>query len=96
MKFVVHAYDYTDSEALNRRMSVRPNHFDIVRELKDAGHFILGGALLSPDDKMIGSMMVLEFESEAKLHELWLDHEPYVVGKVWEKIDIKPFRQAQV
>jgi uncharacterized protein len=95
MLFVVHAYDYTDDQALERRMAARPNHFDGARELKAAGHFVMGGALLGPDQKMIGSMMVLDFEDETQMQH-WLDNEPYITGKVWEKIDIKPFRKADV
>lgn len=95
MQYVVHAYDYTDTEAYDRRLSVRPSHFDTVRELKANGQFILGGALLDPDGKMIGSMMIVEFDNEEQIQQ-WLDREPYVNGRVWEKIDIKPFRRAEV
>jgi len=95
MLYVVHAYDGTDEAALDRRMAVRPTHFEGARKLKEMGHFVLGGALLSPDGQMIGSMMLLDFENEEQIQN-WLSWEPYVQGKVWEKIDIKPFRQAQV
>jgi uncharacterized protein YciI len=95
MKYVVHAYDYTDDQAFDRRLAVRPNHFDGVRQLKADGHFILGGALLDPDGKMIGSMMLMDFDSEAQLND-WLQSEVYNTGKVWERIDIKPFKQAEV
>jgi len=95
MLYVVHAYDGTDEAALDRRMAVRPTHFEGARKLKELGHFVLGGALLNPDGQMIGSMMVLDFENEEQIQD-WLSWEPYVQGKVWEKIDIKPFRQAQV
>ena len=95
MLYVVHAYDGTDSDALDRRMAVRPTHFEGARRLKAEGHFILGGALLDPDGRMIGSMMLLDFTDETQLNE-WLSWEPYVQHKVWERIDIKPFRQADV
>ncbi|GAB3905416.1 YciI family protein [Larkinella knui] len=95
MRYVLHAYDYTDEQALDRRLAVRPNHFDGARQLKAAGHFILGGALLDPDGKMIGSMMLLDFDSEEQLNN-WLQTEVYVTGKVWERVDIKPFKQADI
>ncbi len=95
MLFALHAYDYTDEEALERRLKVRSAHFDKARELKEAGHFVLGGALLSPTDQMIGSLMVLDFATESDLQD-WLRTDPYVVGRVWEKIDIKPFRKADM
>ncbi|TAE32209.1 MAG: hypothetical protein EAZ91_04880 [Cytophagales bacterium] len=95
MLYVVHAYDGTDEQALDRRMSVRPMHLDGAQKLRDLGHYVLGGALLSPEGKMIGSMMVLDFETDEQLQD-WLSWEPYVQNKVWETIDIKPFRQAKV
>lgn len=93
--YVVHAYDHSDAEALNRRMAVRPAHFEGAQRLKEAGHFILGGALLNPDGQMIGSMMLLDFADETQLQE-WLSWEPYVQKGIWETIDIKPFRQAAI
>jgi len=95
MLFVVHAYDYTDGQAFQRRMAARPTHFEGARDLKAAGHFVMGGALLGTDNKMIGSMMVLDFEDDAQMSQ-WRDNEPYITGKVWEKIDIKPFRMADI
>ena len=95
MLYVVHAYDGTDPDALDRRMAARPDHFAGARRLKAEGHFILGGALLDPDGRMMGSMMVLDFADETEL-QAWLAWEPYVQQNVWERIVIKPFRQADV
>ena len=95
MRYVVHAYDGTDPEAPARRSTVRAAHFDGARRLTAEGHFILGGALLDPDGRMIGSMMLLDFDDQTQL-EAWLAWEPYVLHKVWEKVDINPFRQAEL
>ncbi|MBD2704092.1 hypothetical protein IC229_25830 [Spirosoma sp. BT702] len=95
MRYVVHAYDYTDADALDRRMAARPSHFDYARQLKADGQFILGGALLDPEGKMIGSMLLLDMETEEQL-DAYLKTDPYIVQGVWEKIDVKPFRQADV
>ncbi|WP_138994772.1 YciI family protein [Larkinella sp. C7] len=95
MRYVIHAYDYTDDQAMDRRLAVRPNHFDGARQLKADGHFVLGGALLDPEGKMIGSMMLLDFDTEDQLND-WLQSEVYISGKVWERIDIKPFKQADI
>jgi hypothetical protein len=38
--------------------------------------------------KMIGSMVMCDFDSREELKKQWLNREPYVLGKVWEKIDI--------
>lgn len=96
MQFLVHALDYTDAPAIDRRMAVRPAHFETVRKLKADGQFILGGAILDESGKMIGSMAVVEFADEAELRRVWLSVEPYVTGRVWERIEIRPFRVADV
>lgn len=94
-QYVITAYDYTDADALQRRMNVRPHHFDGARELKASGNFIAGGAILNAEGKMIGSVMMLQFETEEEL-EAWKQREPYITQKVWETVDVKPFRLADV
>ncbi|OIN59670.1 YciI family protein [Arsenicibacter rosenii] len=95
MLYVIHAYDFTDAEALNRRMAVRPDHLEGVKKLKAGNNYVLGGALLNPEGQMFGSMMVVDFDTEEAMQQ-WLQNDPYVTGQVWEKIDVKPFRQAVV
>ena len=94
-QYVIHAWDGTDEKALERRMSVRPVHLEGARKLKANGQFILGGAMLNEEGKMIGSTMVLQFETKEHLQQ-WIDSEPYIIEKVWEKIDIHLFRVADV
>ena len=92
-QYLVTAYDYTDEGALQRRMNIRPHHLDGASSLKANGNFILGGAMLNDEGKMIGSTMVLQFETEEEL-EAWQQGEPYITQKVWETVDVKPFRVA--
>jgi uncharacterized protein YciI len=94
-QYLVHAWDGTDDQALERRMKARPAHFDNSRRIKTSGNFILGGAMLNEEGKMIGSTMVLQFETKEELQQ-WVDTEPYITGKVWQQIDIRPFRVADV
>lgn len=94
-QYLIHAYDGTDEQALDRRMGVRPKHLTGAKALKEAGNFILGGAILSDDGKMIGSVMVLEFETQAAFDH-WYHTEPYITDGVWQKIEVKPFRVANV
>ncbi len=94
-QYIMHAWDGTDEQALERRMNNRPAHFENARKLKANGNFIMGGAMLSDEGKMIGSMMVMQFETKEQLQN-WLDSEPYITGKVWEKMDLRPFRVAHV
>ncbi|MDR2213407.1 MAG: YciI family protein [Pseudomonadales bacterium] len=91
MQFAVTAFDYTDADALQRRMSQRDAHLAGVRELIAAGHFLSGGALLDATGKMIGSSLHLEFPDRASL-DAQLARDPYVSGKVWEKIEVRQIK----
>jgi uncharacterized protein YciI len=94
-QYLVTGYDYTDAEALQRRLAVRPHHLDGAKALKASGNYILGGALLNDEGNMIGSVMVLQFETEEEL-EAWKQNEPYITQKVWESVDVKPYKVAVV
>ncbi len=94
-QYIIYAWDGNDEQALERRMKARPSHFEKAAELKANGNFILGGAMLNDEGKMIGSTMVVQFETPDGLQE-WLDTEPYVLGNVWERIETRPFRVATV
>ena len=93
MQFVVIAYDGTDEKAFERRLAVREHHLKSAKELYDTGKWIYAAALLNDDGKMIGSMIVCDYQSREELQEQWLNNEPYVKGNVWKKIEIK---RAQV
>ncbi len=94
-QYLIIAHDGKDSEALERRMKVRPNHFEGARMLKEKNQFIIGGAILDEQGRMIGSMMVVQFETENELND-WMKREPYIAGNVWKEIEVKPFLVAVV
>lgn len=94
-QYVITAHDFTDAEAQQRRLSTRPAHLEGVKILKANGNFIVGGAILNDEEQMIGSVMIVQFETDEQM-ENWKNNDPYVTRKVWEKIDVKPFRQAVV
>lgn len=94
-QYIVTGYDYTDDGALKRRMDVRPHHLDGAKTLKENGNYVVGGALLNDEGKMIGSVMILQFESEEGL-EAWKQNEIYITQKIWESVDVKPFKVADV
>jgi uncharacterized protein len=94
-QYRIHAYDYTDPQALERRMAARTAHLEGAKKLKESGNFVLGGAMLNEAGQMIGSTLILQFESKEELDE-YLANEPYISQKVWEHIDIKPFRVAAI
>lgn len=91
MQFVVTAMDYTDAGALERRMAQREEHLRGVRELIAKGHFLSGGAILDGNGRMTGSTLHLEFPDRATLDAV-LQGDPYVRGKVWERIDVREAR----
>ena len=93
MRFVVHALDFPD--ALERRLAAREAHLEGVRRMKAAGEFHLGGALLDDEGRMVGSMMLVEMADEAAVRA-WLRDEVYVTERVWDKVDVHPFREASV
>ena len=92
-QYLVTGYDHTDAGALQRRMNVRPHHLDGSKALKESGNYILGGAILNDEGNMIGSVMVLQFETEEEL-EAWKQREIYITAGIWETVDVKPFRVA--
>ena len=44
--------------------------------------------MTNDNGKMIGSLLVMEFENREQLDE-YLANEPYVVEHVWEKIEVE-------
>ncbi|MFB9864616.1 hypothetical protein EFA69_05305 [Rufibacter immobilis] len=94
-QFLITALDYTDAQALDRRMATRPAHLEMAKKLKESGNFLLGGAMLNEEEKMIGSTLVLEFDSREQIDQ-WLAHEPYMLQKVWEKVEVTTFKVANI
>ena len=92
-QFVVIAYDGTDEAALGRRMAVRAAHLANVAPMVKAGTLKAGGAILDDGGKMIGSVTIADFPDRAGL-DAWLAGDPYVTGKVWQRVEVLPFRLA--
>lgn len=89
MQFVVLGYDADDVEALERRMAARPDHIVVSDELARNGHVISRAAILDEEERMVGSVMIVDFPSRADLDE-WLEREPYCTNEVWQRIEIHP------
>lgn len=84
MQFIIKAYD--GAGKLKKRMEVRPRHLEGMQKLGD--HLICAGGLLDDEGKMKGSALILDFDSREELDN-YVANEPYVLEKVWEKIDIE-------
>ena len=87
MQFLVIGKDGKDKKAMERRMAVREEHLKLGDEMEASGERWYGCVMLDKDNKMIGSMAVMDFPSEVELNE-WLKKEPYLVGNVWQDIEI--------
>ena len=86
---ILRALDYTDDQASKRRMQVRDDHFAYLNPIVEAGGAICGGAVLDETGKMIGSTIVFNMDKAGV--EEYLKSEPYVIGKVWEKMEINEY-----
>jgi len=54
---------------------------------KLSDHIICAGGLLDDEGKMQGSALIMEFDSRKELDD-YIANEPYVLEKVWEKIEV--------
>lgn len=91
MQFVVTAWDGTDAMALERRMAARPAHLELGRRLQAEGRRLFAAALLDEQERMVGSVIVAEVPDRAAL-DAWLAEEPYITGKVWERVEVRACR----
>ena len=93
MQWLIVARDGTDAQAQGRRKAARAAHLENAAKLQAKGHLLVGGALVDDDGRMIGSACVAQFETREEL-DAWLRSDPYVVGNVWQDIQIMPYRVA--
>jgi hypothetical protein len=93
VQWLIIARDGTDAQAQERRLAARPAHLENAARLQAEGHLLVGGALVDDHGRMIGSACVAQFASRAELDH-WLSTDPYVTGKVWQDIQIMPYRVA--
>lgn len=87
MPFVVIAHDHEDEGALERRLKVRPEHMERCEQSVAAGTLVYAVALLDDDERMIGSVMVVDLPSRDDV-ERWLEDEPYQRDDIWERVEI--------
>jgi len=93
MQFLVMARDGTDDEAIERRKRARPIHLEAIAPFVEAGNVLVGGAMLSEDGEMIGSMLLMDFPDRPAF-DAWFEADPYVAHGVWQDVEVRPFRTA--
>jgi uncharacterized protein YciI len=91
MQFVVTAWDGTDDLALERRLAARPAHLELGRRQQAEGRRLFAAALLDDEERMVGSVIVADFPDRGAL-DAWLAEEPYVTGRVWERVEVRACR----
>jgi uncharacterized protein len=87
MLFVIIGHDGPHGASL--RPSIRPAHLENLRPLVERGKVIVGG----PFTDGSGSLIVAEFDSEAAA-EQFAANDPYTKQGVFERVEVKPFRQV--
>lgn len=91
MQYVITAYD--GANMLDKRMEVRPRHLDNMSKIN--GKVICAGGLLDDAGKMKGSVLILDLPTPEDL-DLYLESEPYIQEKVWEKVKVEPMNVVLV
>lgn len=93
MQFAIIAYDGDDHEAQNRRIAVRDQHIALSDRLLSSGNGLFGGAILDNDGRMIGTIKIVQFETEEAFQD-YMASEPFVTGGVWKDIQVLPFKMG--
>ncbi|KAI9217699.1 hypothetical protein BC828DRAFT_351222 [Blastocladiella britannica] len=78
--------DFTDADALPRRMAARPGHLSAAANMLESGVLVAGGAVLDSHDtsgRMTGSVFLLAGLESADHVRAAFANDPYVVGRVW-------------
>lgn len=92
MQFLVRGYDGKDAGAQDRRMAAREEHLKVAQQMYLEKKALSIAAILDEEQRMIGSVLIVDFPSEEALRQDWLSKEPYVLGGVWVDIIIEPCR----
>ena len=93
MRHVVIARDGTDDDAKARRAAARPEHLRRIAPRVERGEILIGGAILDEAGDMVGSVLLVDFETRDEL-DAWLEADPYVTGGVWRDSEGRPYRPA--
>ncbi len=80
--------DGTDPNAMMRRRAARDEHLALGERMSRSGTLLCAAALLDELGQMVGSMMLVSFPSRVEL-DAWLRIEPYMIGGVWQDIQIQ-------
>ena len=88
MQFRITAYDYTDKDALARRMAVRPRHLENILKVMEENKILCAGGITNEAGAPIGSFLIMDFPTREALDK-YLESEPYIREKVWETVKVE-------
>ena len=74
--------------SLEIRMQNREKHLNYVAE---TGVVEYAGPLLSEDDEMIGSLIIIDVHNKREA-KLWSENDPYMKANLFTKIEILKFK----
>ena len=89
MLFVITALDRPG--ALDLRLQVRPAHLDYLKS--KAAQIKAGGPLLDENDQPMGSLLIIEADDRAAA-EAFVAGDPYRRERLFERVEIRPWRAA--
>ncbi len=87
MPYLVIGKDVSDGGL--RRKEHRAAHLENLRKLKSEGKIAVAAGLLSDENMLDGSATFFTVDTKEEVEEM-LKSEPYVLGNVWETIEIIP------
>lgn len=97
MLYVIIGEDIKDS--MPKRLANRPAHLERLHRLRNEGRLLLAGPLPAIDSEdpglagFTGSIIVAEFSTLADA-EAWANDDPYLIGGVYAKVSVKPFKKV--
>ena len=80
--------DGNDAQAPERRMLAREEHLQRLQKMVESGETIFATAMLDEEDNMVGSVMILNYQSREQVDN-YLRNEPYIIKNVWQDLEIR-------
>ena len=97
MLYLIFSQDVPD--ALDKRMTARPDHLARLQVLRDEGLLLTAGPLPAIDSNdpgaagFLGSAIIAEFESLEQA-KAWADADPYVAAGVYQAVTVVPYKKV--
>jgi uncharacterized protein YciI len=89
MHYVIDCKDKPD--ALQIRLETRAAHLAYLEHYAD--NLIMAGPFLCPDGNMIGSMLIISFDTPNEVRE-FCANDPYALAGLFESVAIRPWKQT--